>query len=66
MMSIEGDGTFWKAGYGAYRWDKTLYSRPGTWFLVSLNYEFDYLRGVKSLHVTCVVDDFGNLVKVAS
>lgn len=62
----ENDCAFWTDSYGAFRWDTHLQGRPGTWYLVSTCPDFDYMRGLVSAHITCVVDDFGNLVKVPS
>ena len=62
----QGPAMFWTEGYGAFRWDAILTTRPGTWYLVTLNLAFDQLRGVHNddRNITCVVDDFGNLVRV--
>ena len=59
--------SFFTDAYGAFRWDRNIGSRIGTWFLVSFSLEFDRMRGlISEPHITCVVDDFGNLVKVPS
>ena len=57
---------FYTRSYGAFRWDAHLAGGQGQWFLVTMNYEFDRLRGVDpyGANIACVVDDFGNLVKV--
>ena len=55
---------FYTRAYGAFRWDTHLKGGNGNWFLVTMNYEFDKLRGVGDTNIACVVDDFGNLVKV--
>lgn len=68
MNAIETQGpvAFWTAAYGAHRWDKYLFGRHGTWLLVSKSTEFDFMRGMRydAVHITCVVDDFGDLVRV--
>lgn len=67
-MSIQHSlaGIFWTDAYGAYRWDSILAQKTGLWELISLNVDFDYMRGIDpgKVHTSCVVDDFGNLVKV--
>ena len=65
-ITQQTDSGFFTRAYGAFRWDTHLRS-AGKWFLVTMNYEFDKLRGlgVGDTNVACVVDDFGNLVKVA-
>lgn len=55
---------FYTAEYGAYRWDKHMVEKPGTWILISRACWFDHFRGFQRPHVTCVVDDFGDLVRV--
>ena len=57
---------FYTRAYGAFRWDTHLTGGQGNWFLVTMNYEFDKMRGVDpyGTSISCVVDDFGNLVKV--
>lgn len=60
---------FWTDSYGAFRWNKcpSMHDKPGTWMLVSMGLEFDRFRDLKGeFHVTCVVDDFGDLVRVAA
>jgi len=67
MSRVDSYGdAFFTDTYGAFRWDRNLCSRPGTWYLVSLNNDFDRMRGVGfcDVNITCVVDDFGNLVRV--
>ena len=49
--------------YGAWRWHELL-GVPGKWYVVSLNCEFDRIRGLESPHFKAVVDDFGDLVLV--
>ena len=52
-----------------YQWDKSCVGKlSGNYFVVSMNYELAYMQGVKPgcVHVECIVDDFGNLVRVAS
>lgn len=64
-ITEKGSSSFWTDGYGAFRWDDTLLSRPGTWFLVTKNLAFDFMRvGPYDVNITCVVDDFGDLVRV--
>jgi hypothetical protein len=68
-MSIQSYGdSFFTPFYGAFRWHSHLCYRPGTWALIGFNLEFDRMRGIEndSIHITCVVDDFGNLVRVPS
>ena len=55
---------FHTADYGAYRWDPLMVEKPGTWILISTSCSFDHFRGVQRPHVSCVVDDFGDLVRV--
>lgn len=66
-MSIQSYGdSFFTPFYGAFRWHEQLCGRVGMWALVGFNLEFDQMRGIKpdSVHIECVVDDFGNLVRV--
>jgi hypothetical protein len=49
--------------YGAWRWHELL-GQPGCWYVVSLNCDFDRIRGLQYPHFKAVVDDFGNLVLV--
>ena len=56
---------FWTNEYGAFRWDKHLYSANAPWYLVSMQSDFDVMRGFGHIHVPCTTDDFGNLVGVA-
>lgn len=70
MNAIESQapGAFWTKYYGAHRWSDSFacFMRPGTWYLISLTTAWDHFRGVPVDRVmaTCVVDDFGNLVRV--
>jgi hypothetical protein len=68
-MNIRSYGdSFYTPSYSAFRWGQWLPIRVGTWMLVCMNLEFDQMRGMKldDVHITCVVDDFGNLVRVKS
>jgi hypothetical protein len=58
--------SFYTDSYGAHRWEPALITRPGTWRVVTMNLEFDRMRGIDNdvINMTCVVDDFGSLVKV--
>lgn len=55
---------FYTAEYSAFRWDQRMVERVGTWILISKSCFFDHFRGMQRAHVTCVVDDFGDLVRV--
>jgi hypothetical protein len=68
-IQTQSEGAFWTASYGAFRWHEStsMHDKPGTWILISAGLEFDRFRDLKGkFHVTCVVDDFGNLVRVAA
>ena len=58
--------SFFTDFYGAFRWDFRVPGASKNWYLVGLNTEFDRMRGIQNsdIHITCVVDDFGNLVRV--
>ncbi len=62
----QSSSNFFTASYGAFRWDKHLYAKKGQWALISSQMEFDRMRDVPSVHIDCVVDDFGNLVGVTA
>ena len=49
--------------YVAWRWHELL-GVPGKWYVVSLNCDFDRIRGLQDPHFKAVVDDFGDLVLV--
>ena len=65
-ITQQTDSGFFTRAYGAFRWDTHLKASADKWYLVTMNYEFDKLRGlgVGDTNIACVVDDFGNLVKV--
>lgn len=53
--------------YGVYRWDEHLNTRPGTYRVVAGNVALQLAwmgDGMTYRNPTCVVDDFGSLVKV--
>ncbi len=56
---------FWTGTYGAFRWSEHLQAANGQWLLVTLNLAFDRMRGVSAPNIECVVDDFGDLVRIA-
>lgn len=69
MISAQTDTTYWNDICGVFRWDPVLCTRPGTYRVVALAHTFDLIvMGQKEIagwdHPTCVVDDFGTLVKV--
>ena len=58
----------WTPWYGVYRWDRHMVSRPGTYAVIVTNGELSTMQDVQPgrRHPTCVVDDFGSLVRVAA
>lgn len=63
LFSNSGD-VFWTPFYGVYRWDRLMVTRPGTYAVITHNTELRHMQEPRCAHPTCVVDDFGNLVKV--
>lgn len=65
MEILCSDGAdYWTPAYGVHRWG--FGSRPGTWFIVArpIVGEFMRMQNAAFRHITAVMDDFGNLVKV--
>jgi hypothetical protein len=63
LFDDTGDA-FWTQWYGIWRWDKRMVTRPGTYAVITHNAELRAMQEARCAHPTCVVDDFGNLVKV--
>lgn len=61
-----GCADYWAPFYGVHRWDQHLNTRPGTYSIVAKNVDLAHMQGAPngSVHMTCVVDDFGTLVRV--
>ena len=57
---------FTARGATFYRWDKHLANKQGMWSVICHNNELAYMQGVTpgNVHIDCVVDDFGSLVRV--
>jgi hypothetical protein len=68
VQTFETSGdAFWTDDYGVYRWCKDFVTRPGTYRVVGLLRVSDLMRMCARDGIewpTCVVDDFGSLVKV--
>ena len=67
----QGGGSFWTDLYGVHRWDPSLVTRPGTYGLIFNAVVLQLARmsvdkNCWVTHPTCVVDDFGSLVRVAA
>lgn len=64
FFALDGNG-YWTGAYGVSRWG-VLATRPGTWRIVALPIvsEFMRMQNATYQHITAVMDDFGNLVKV--
>ena len=74
MTNIEfmwsGEG-YWTPAYGVYRWSDLMVTRPGTYAVIAHSMALALARmgcedSYAFSHPTCVVDDFGDLVKVPS
>ena len=66
LLFDDSGEAFWTPCYGVYRWDKHMVTRPGTYAVVTHNSELRQMQEPRNAHPTCVVDDFGNLVRVAA
>jgi len=57
---------FWTPSYSVHRWHNLLNEKPGTYRIVSENTALARMQGADygDMHPTCVVDDYGQLVKV--
>lgn len=66
----ETGDAFWIEGVcGIYRWYASFLNRPGTYRVVALSPAYEYMKFTGATkhvepHPTCVVDDFGNLVRI--
>lgn len=61
--------SYWTPFYGVHRWDRLLSDKPGTYALVLMPEVLQLFRMAANgevRHPTCVVDDFGTLVRVPS
>jgi hypothetical protein len=54
--------------YTIFRWHKDICPTPGTYRVVAVNHALARMQGAEweDIHPTCVVDDFGTLVRVAA
>lgn len=68
LYEDNGDGFYAGDTCAIYRWYPALVLRAGTYRVIALNAAFDLMKfyngGHSEEHPTCVVDDFGSLVKV--
>ena len=57
----------WVQGNGItmWRWNESLVSERGTWAVLATNLDLARMQNVTpgNAHITCIVDDFGNLVR---
>ena len=60
------DDVVYMPSYSMHRWTKYLANKIGMWSLICKNNDLAYMQGADpgSVHPNCVVDDFGNLVRV--
>ena len=71
MMVDATSDVFFTPLCGIYRWKESMVTRAGTYLVVWLGEVYDCIMFARmkasddgSIHPTCVVDDFGSLVKV--
>ena len=66
-MKIEffDDAGYFTPFYGVMR-HTALMCKPGFWSVISMCPQLAWMQGVQNAHMTCVVDDFGDLVRVPS
>ena len=57
----------WGCSMSIYQWDTMMFKKnPANYFVLCINTELARMQGVEPIdvHVECIVDDFGNLVRV--
>lgn len=58
---------YWTPTIAVYQWDAICGGNLANYFVVAKNFELTQMQGVKpgNVHVECIVDDFGRLVRAA-
>jgi hypothetical protein len=57
------------ASMSVWQWDTSMHGKKaGTYFVACNNLPLAHMQGVNvsNMHIECIVDDFGNLVKATS
>ena len=60
---------YWNRSITVWQWDAQISGkRVGNYFVIAANSELAEMQGVKPghLHIECIVDDMGNLVRAAA
>jgi hypothetical protein len=68
-VSNYGNLCFGNASMSVWQWDPWLRGKKdGAYFVICNNMPLASMQGVNpgSMHVECIVDDFGNLVRAAA